>query len=119
MAERVILVCDVCGNPAQRTVTFSMGTRKLAQDLCANHLQELARRSHAAGRPRSRRAASSSSASTRRRARQSPKASKAASAKKSSRKRITDPAVLANRRAALEKARQALAKKRASAKKAS
>ena len=43
MAERVVLVCDVCGSPAEQTVSFSVGARKLAQDLCGTHLQELVR----------------------------------------------------------------------------
>ena len=41
MAEQVILVCDVCGSPAKQTVTFSVGARHLAQDLCGVHFQEL------------------------------------------------------------------------------
>jgi hypothetical protein len=116
MAEQVILVCDVCGSPAQQTVSFSVGARKLAQDLCGTHLQELVRRSHAPRRGGNRRRSTSAKAVSRRprvaRARQTPKAS----AKKAARKRITDPAALEKRRAALAKARQALAKKRAAAK---
>jgi hypothetical protein len=36
-------VCDVCGSPAEQTVSFSVGARKLAKDLCGTHLQELVR----------------------------------------------------------------------------
>lgn len=42
MAERTILVCDVCGRPAAQTVTFKVGRRNLQKDYCDVHLQELA-----------------------------------------------------------------------------
>jgi hypothetical protein len=41
MAERTILVCDICGQPAVQTVTFKVGRRNLQKDYCAVHLQEL------------------------------------------------------------------------------
>jgi hypothetical protein len=41
MAERTILVCDICGRPAVQTVTFKVGRRSLQKDYCAAHLQEL------------------------------------------------------------------------------
>ncbi len=41
MAERTILVCDVCGRPAVQTVTFKVGRRSLQKDYCEVHLQEL------------------------------------------------------------------------------
>ena len=41
MAERTILVCDVCGRPAVQTVTFKVGRRNLQKDYCEIHLQEL------------------------------------------------------------------------------
>ena len=123
MSERVVLVCDVCDKPAQQSVTFRIGRRSLSQDLCATHLQELVRTSHAPRRGR-RPAAVSSPAATaagaghRRRARTESRASETQAPAKRQRKRITDPATLAKRRAALAKARKALAAKRAAAKKA-
>lgn len=41
MAESVVVVCDVCGNPAVQTVTIRVGTRNLVKDFCATHLSEL------------------------------------------------------------------------------
>jgi hypothetical protein len=41
MAERTILVCDICGQPAVQTVTFKVGRRNLQKDYCSVHLQEL------------------------------------------------------------------------------
>jgi hypothetical protein len=117
MAERVVLVCDVCGSPAQKTVTFRISRRSLVQDLCATHLQELVRASHAPRRGR-RPGATSLSAKTegssrRRRRGTESSASKMPATVKRRRRRITDPATLEKRRAALEKARKALASKRA------
>jgi hypothetical protein len=122
MAERVVLVCDVCGSPAQQSVTFRLGSRSLAQDLCATHLQELVRASHTPRRGRRPRATSPSAATAvvtgrRRRGGTESSASKKAPVKRQ-RRRITDPATLEKRRAALEKARKALASKRAVARKA-
>ena len=123
MAERVVLVCDVCGNAAQQSVTFRIGTRSLSQDLCASHLRELVRASHAPRRGR-RLSVTSPSAATaegngrRRRGGTATSASKKPRPVKRKRKRITDPSTLEKRRAALEKARKALARKRAAAKKA-
>jgi len=42
MAERTILVCDICGRPAAQSVTFKIGRRSLQKDYCEVHLQELA-----------------------------------------------------------------------------
>ena len=142
MAERVMLVCDVCGQPAETSVTFRVGNRSLSQDLCSTHLQELIRHSHTPRRGRRPKAASASPAPKRTRRRRAPAAAaKAAgaakatagaakrstakrsgakrSATKSRVRRITDPATLEKRRAALEKARRALAEKRAAARAAS
>jgi len=126
MAERVVLVCDVCGSPAQQSLTFQLGSRRLAQDLCATHLQELVRASHAPKRGRrptaTARAASAPAARSprpRRRAGTKSSASKKQAPAKRQRRPITDPATLEKRRAALAKARRALAAKRAAAKKAS
>jgi hypothetical protein len=41
VAERTILVCDICGQPAAQTVTFKVGRRNLQRDYCSTHLQEL------------------------------------------------------------------------------
>jgi hypothetical protein len=121
MAERVVLVCDVCGRPAQQSVTFRIGSRSLAQDLCATHLQELVRASHAPRRGR--RPTATSAAATaegtgrRRRGGTKSSASEKQPRVKPQRKRITDPVTLEKRRAALKKARKALASQRAAAKK--
>jgi hypothetical protein len=123
MAEKVVLVCDVCGHAAAESVTFKLGNRTLAQDLCPTHAQELVRNAHAPRRRRKPNVALPSVESPERSrsgrrgvaARQSGKRSSA----KSPRRRITDPVTLEKRRTALEKARQALAKKRAAAKRAS
>jgi hypothetical protein len=40
MAERTILVCDICGQPAAQTVTFKVGRRNLQKDYCSVHLQD-------------------------------------------------------------------------------
>ena len=123
MAERVVLVCDVCGGPAKQSVTFRVGGRSLSQDLCATHLQELVRSSHAPKRGRrpgsvSQSAATAPGAGRRRRAGTDSGASETPPPAKGKRKRITDPDTLEKRRAALAKARRALAAKRAGAKKA-
>ena len=54
MAERTIVVCDVCGKPATETVTIKVARGNFAKDLCAIHVTELvagARRPRP-GRPR-------------------------------------------------------------------
>lgn len=119
MAERVVVVCDDCGQQAKASVTFRIGNRSLAKDLCVDHLQDLTRNAHAPRRGR--RPASLSAAGPK--ANSGPVRSKRTGSRKGSsakrpRKRITDPATLEKRRAALAKARQALAAKRAAASKA-
>jgi hypothetical protein len=42
MAEQVVLVCDVCNQPAMQTVQLVIGRRRLLKDYCATHLAELA-----------------------------------------------------------------------------
>lgn len=122
MAEKVVLVCDVCGRPAAESVTFKTGNRTLAQDLCPTHVEELVRNSHAPRLGRRPNVALASAAGSKRSGRARRGAALRPSGKrataKSPRKRITGPATLEKRRAALEKARRALAKKRAAAKKA-
>lgn len=54
MAEKTIVVCDVCGKPANETVTIKVARGNYAKDLCAAHVTELvagARRPRP-GRPR-------------------------------------------------------------------
>ena len=119
MAERVVRVCDVCGKPAEQSVTFRVGSRSLAQDLCGTHVQELVRRSHApkrGRRPGTAAAAKATTAARGTRKRSTGRGRRKQATAKSTRRRITDPVVLAKRQAALAKAREALAKKRAAAK---
>ncbi len=121
MAEKVVLVCDVCGHVAAQSVTFKLGRRSLGQDLCSTHVGELVRNSHAPRRGRKPNVARTPAAAPKRSGRARRGAASGSTGKRAttkiSRKRITDPATLQKRRAALEKARRALAKKRAAAKK--
>ncbi len=41
MAERTILVCDVCGKPAAETVTIRAARGNFVKDLCASHVDAL------------------------------------------------------------------------------
>jgi hypothetical protein len=41
MAERTILVCDICNKPASETVTIRVGRGNYVKDLCASHVNEL------------------------------------------------------------------------------
>ena len=54
MAERTIVVCDVCGKPATETVTIKVARGNYAKDLCAAHVTELVAGAHRPrpGRPR-------------------------------------------------------------------
>lgn len=54
MAEKTVIVCDVCGEPARQSVTIQAGQRRLVKDLCSAHLAELTRgaRPVRRGRPR-------------------------------------------------------------------
>src|SRR5439155_22230506 len=52
MAEKTILVCDVCGQPATHTVTILIGGRRLLKDYCDAHASELRSGARAAGRSR-------------------------------------------------------------------
>ena len=68
MAERTIVVCDVCGEPASETVTIKVGRGNFAKDLCATHVTELiagARRPRP-GRPRKMAGSAQAAASKRR-----------------------------------------------------
>jgi hypothetical protein len=65
MAERVILVCDVCGAPATETVSFKAGARSMQKDLCQAHLAELTAGARAPKRGRRAGAKAGSSGSSR------------------------------------------------------
>ena len=54
MAEKVIRVCDVCGQPATQTVGIRIRNRNFSKDLCDAHLRELSAgaKSVRRGRPR-------------------------------------------------------------------
>lgn len=54
MAERVIVVCDVCGEPATDRIGIRASNRNLQKDLCESHVAELMRGAHSPrrGRPR-------------------------------------------------------------------
>jgi hypothetical protein len=41
MAEKTILVCDVCGRPAAETVTIKVSRGNFVKDMCATHVNEL------------------------------------------------------------------------------
>jgi hypothetical protein len=41
MAEKTILVCDVCGRPATETVTIKTKSGNFVKDLCDAHVREL------------------------------------------------------------------------------
>jgi hypothetical protein len=121
MAERVVIVCDVCGELAVQSVTFRAGGRSLAQDLCGEHLRELVRHSHApkpGRRPSLKVVSKGAPIAAGPRGIGSPRPQGKISRAKPARERVTDPAVLAKRQAALAKARKALAEKRAARKEA-
>jgi hypothetical protein len=68
MAEKTIVVCDVCGKPATETVTIKVARGNYAKDLCAAHVTELvagARRPRP-GRPRKMAGGSTAATPTRR-----------------------------------------------------
>jgi hypothetical protein len=54
MAEKTILVCDVCGKPASETVTIKVARGNFVKDMCAMHVNELVggARKPRRGRPR-------------------------------------------------------------------
>ena len=59
MGEKVILVCDICGQPAADTASIKVGRRSLVKDLCERHIAELVAGARRA-RPGRRRAVASS-----------------------------------------------------------
>ena len=76
MANKTILVCDVCGAAATRSVTLLVGARRLSRDYCATHLAELTKGARPARRrrtvPRATVKSKTATARTRRRKRISP-----------------------------------------------
>jgi hypothetical protein len=54
MAQALVVVCDVCGNPAVQTVTIKAGARSYQKDVCRKHLDEMIQGARAPrrGRPR-------------------------------------------------------------------
>jgi AT hook motif len=52
MAERVLVVCDTCGNAATERVTFKAGGKGYQRDFCAEHLAELVSEARPAKRGR-------------------------------------------------------------------
>jgi hypothetical protein len=52
MAEKTVIVCDVCGRPAARTIRMQVGRTNRIQDLCEQHLSELMDHSRAPRRGR-------------------------------------------------------------------
>jgi hypothetical protein len=77
MAERTILVCDVCGAPASQTVSIKVGGRSLQKDLCDVHLAEITAGARAP--KRGRRAGSTTAGSAPTRKPRAKRATKAAS----------------------------------------
>jgi hypothetical protein len=41
MAEKMMLVCDVCGKPAAKSVTLRVDSTNRVKDFCEQHLAEL------------------------------------------------------------------------------
>ena len=69
MAEKTIVVCDVCGKPATEIVTIKTSRGSFVKDLCAQHVTELTAgaRKPRPGRPR--KMGATSTTTTRRRGR--------------------------------------------------
>jgi hypothetical protein len=54
VAEKTILVCDVCDDPAVESAVLVVGSRRLKRDYCRTHLSELLGGWRPAGRGRGR-----------------------------------------------------------------
>jgi hypothetical protein len=80
MAEKTIVVCDVCGEPATEAVTIRTSRGSFVKDLCAKHVSELTAgaRKPRPGRPR--KMGEAAATTTRRRGR--PRATAAAGGRK-------------------------------------
>ena len=79
MAEKTILVCDVCGKAASETVTIRSSRGNFVKDLCAAHVSDLVAgaRKPRPGRPRAMKAASGAAAPAKTRRRGRPPKSRA------------------------------------------
>lgn len=79
MAERTILVCDVCGAPAIQTVGMRVGGRSLQKDVCKEHFEDMTKGARPArrGRRKGSTVAAGAAAPRRRGRRARPKASSA------------------------------------------
>ena len=88
MAERTIVVCDVCGKPATETATIKTSRGNFAKDLCAQHVADLTAgaRKPRPGRPRK---MTEGASATTRRGRPSSTAGAAASGQKKTGRRKT------------------------------
>jgi hypothetical protein len=124
MAEQIMVVCDVCASAPAETVGITARGSSYRKDLCSEHLRELLRGTSAPrrGRPPKPRAISTTSnqEGPKRRGRPprlqpSERTRASEPAAKRPRRKITDPAILAKRRASLEKARAARKAKRLAA----
>jgi hypothetical protein len=124
MAEQIMVVCDVCGTAPAETVGITARGSSYRKDLCSEHLRELLRGTSAPRRGRPPKAQAVSTTSTQEgpkrggrppRLQTSQRTPASEPAAKRPRRKITDPAILAKRRAALEKARAARAAKRLAA----
>ena len=89
MAEQLVVVCDVCGAPAEETVSIRVGSRNLQKDLCATHLAELVQgtRTPKRGRRRAGAPASPKRTSARRRTTAKRSTTKRSTAKRTTRTR--------------------------------
>ena len=119
MAEQIIVVCDVCGRTPTKRALISIEGTSHSKDLCAEHVAELLANTHAPRRGRPPKASTPESSPQPARRRGRPPRLQASAERSGSeatprrRRKITDPEILAKRRAALEKARAARAAKRA------
>ena len=87
MAETTILICDVCGRPAEESVTFRVGGRNLVKDFCPTHLRELTTGARAPRRGRKH--GTTTTTAPKRRGRPKGSTSKRTGAKKTGPKRAT------------------------------
>jgi hypothetical protein len=78
MAERTILVCDVCGAPAIQTVGLRVGGRSLQKDVCSEHLDDIVKGARQARRGRRRGSTVAAGASAPRRGRPAAKSKRTA-----------------------------------------
>jgi hypothetical protein len=87
MAESVMIVCDVCGKPAEESVIIKVGGANLAKDLCAAHLRELVSGTHKPKRGRKPGATSGTATATTPRRRGRPKGTTRKTSARRTRKR--------------------------------